>query len=550
MPAPWEKYATKPAAQSATPKPWEKYGNQAQTTLGSAAANFAGGGVDALLTLPGAVNDLMLFGMDKLGQQYGARPLTAEEYADNPLGSNTVRSMFKDYVSEDMFGPEAKTTAEKYARRVGEFVGPGAALGPLNPRTILAATTGGVGSRAAQDIAPDSAWAPIIGGLLGGLAPSGVRALTGGGISATQAKLAGQMVDEGIPIYPGQSGSKATRVMYDALARLPFMGSGARNKQLQAFNAAIARTFGENADSITPEVMNAARARLSKQFNEIFDRNSVPVDQQLLTELGELQVRALTNLTTSQADDLGKALSSIINEGAARGGALPGRTYHAFTSKGGALQNLTSHKDPNIKFYAGQIREALDDAFARGGASADDIAKLKQTKQQWRSLKVVEPLAVKATDGNISPALLLGRVAANDKSLAYTGGGKLGTLARGAKEFLKEQPSSTTAERQMIYGALGSGGVAAGYMAPQVLAPAAALYGGARVVKALMESRTIGGAMVARALKRAEKTAGRQQRLPQAATAALPGSVGVAGRQNVPIENRPNRPRILPRPSP
>jgi len=149
------------------------------------------------------VSDLMLLGVDKIGRQFGNAPLTPEDYANNPLGSQTVRDMFKDVVSPNLFGPEPKTTAERYARRVGEFVGPGVALGPLNPRTAVAAATGGVGSRAAQDAFPDNAWAPIIGGLLGGLTPAAMRAATGGGMSAETAKLAQQLKAQGVDVLPG-----------------------------------------------------------------------------------------------------------------------------------------------------------------------------------------------------------------------------------------------------------------------------------------------------------------------------------------------------------
>jgi len=329
---------------------------------------------------------------------------------------------------------------------------------------------------------------------------------------------------------------------YDATARLPFMGTGARTAQLKQFNSAIAKTFGENADTITPEVMNSARSRLSKEFNDIFARNTVPVDQQLSSDLGDLTLRATQNLTTPQADQIAKVVAQVLDSGTRAGGALPGRLYHALTQKGGALKVLTSNADPNLKFYGGQIREALDDAFSRGAATPEDIARLKQAKQQFRSMKVIEPLAVKATDGNINPALLLGRVAANDPMMAYTGGGKLGTLARGAKQFLKDEPSSGTAERAMIYGSLGGAGGVAGMMAPQVLAPIAATYAGAKMLKSLMESRTLGGAMVARAIRRAAHQQSRRQRMLQAGNAALPGSVGLAGRQNVPVQNRPALP--------
>lgn len=536
------------------PAPVEEQQPEAQTSFGSFASNLAGGAVDATLTLPGAINDLMLMGVDKIAQQFGAKPLTPEQYANNPFGSETVRGMLKDYVSPDIFGPEAKTTAERYARRVGEFVGPGAALAPvkLMKPVLTAGVTGGLGSQAAQDAFPDNPWAPVIGGLAGGFAPSAVKAaraarLPTGALQGEAAKLAKQMMDEGIPIYPGQVGSKATKIVYDAVSKLPFMGTKARTAQLKAFNAAVARTFGENVEEITPTVMARAKHRIGKEFNRIFANNNITADKQLLDDLADVQLKATTNLTDAQANDIGKMIASILNETSKGGGILNGRKYHAFTSKGGALQNLVNSADPNIKFYAGKVREMLDDAFERSATSADDVKALRTAKTQYRAMKVIEDLVSKSQDGNISPALLLGRVMSNDKTMAYTGGGKLGTLARGAQQFLKEIPGSQTAERNMLYTALiGTGGAA---IAPQAVIPVAASLVGARGIKALLESKKLGARIVAQAIQRASTNVPRVTAAAaarQGARGAVPGAVGVGGRGQS-IERRPSQPAFPPK---
>jgi hypothetical protein len=212
------------------------------------------------------------------------------------------------------------------------------------------------------------------------------------------------------------------------------------------------------------------------------------------------------------------------------GGVLNGRKYHAFTSKGGALQNLTSSADPNVKFYAGQVREAMDDAFARF-AAPEDVAMLNDAKRQYRAMKVVQDLVPKAADGNISPALLLQKVMTNDKNMAYTGGGKLGKLAQGGQQFLKEIPGSQTPERQLLYTALGTGGAA--MLAPQVIAPAATVWAGSKIIKSLLESKKLGARMVAGALRRAGGNARKfdpRVMAAQSARGSVPGSVGVAGR--------------------
>ena len=137
-------------------------------------------------------------------------------------------------------------------------------------------------------------------------------------------------------------------------------------------------------------------------------------------------------------------------------------------------------------------------------------------------MKTVQDIVPKATEGNIgniSPALLLGRVMANDKNMAYTGGGKLGSLAQGGQLFLKEIAGSQTAERNLLYTTLGGAGAAT--FAPQVIAPAAMVWGGSKGIKALLESKTLGNRMVAGALR---------VMAAQSARGSVPGAIGVAGR--------------------
>lgn len=504
---------------------------------GGLAKNFAGGATDALLTLPGAVMDIGLFGVDKVAQQFGAQPLTPEQYANNPIGSESVRGMFRDWVSPDLFGPAPTTKAEEYARRIGEFAGPGAALAPAKfLRPVLASSvTGGIGSQAAQDAFPDNPYAPVIGGLVGGAVPSAYSAARSarvptGGMTPETAKLAQQMIDEGVDLFPGQVGNKVAKIAYDAASKVPFTGNAARQQQLRQFNTAVARTFGEQADAITPEVMSRAKARIGNDFEEVFKNNNILADQKLLDDLTDIQLRATTNLTDAQANDVGKAISAVINEANRGGGVLNGQKYHAFTSKGGALKVLTGNADPNIKFYGQKVRDALDDAFERY-ASPDDVARLQMAKDQYRNLKTVQDIVPKATDGNISPALLLGRVMANDKSVAYTGGGKLGTLARGGQQFLKDIPGSQTPERQLFYGAMGSAGAA--YLAPEVIVPALSVWAGSKGIKSLLESKKLGARMVAGAVRRATGNARKfdpRVLAAQSARGSIPGAVGVAGR--------------------
>ena len=73
-------------------------------------------------------------------------------------------------------------------------------------------------------------------------------------------------------------------------------------------------------------------------------------------------------------------------------------------------------------------------------------------------MKTVEDLVEKSPTGNISPAALLQPVRNSYGTMAYGGGGDLADLARIGQRFMKEPPSSGTAERLMTMNMLGQAG--------------------------------------------------------------------------------------------
>jgi hypothetical protein len=117
-------------------------------------------------------------------------------------------------------------------------------------------------------------------------------------------------------------------------------------------------------------------------------------------------------------------------------------------------------QNPNIRAAARDIREALDGAMERS-APPDVVNNLRQARGQWRNLRTIEPLVAKAPTGDISPALLQGRVNTSfsgTHGAAYGGGGDLKTLSDIGQRFMKEPPSSGTAERGMLMHLLGGAG--------------------------------------------------------------------------------------------
>lgn len=119
----------------------------------------------------------------------------------------------------------------------------------------------------------------------------------------------------GIRITPAQlAESPALKSIRSTVGRLPFSGAAKVGKQQQAqFNRAVGRTFGEEADAITPEVYAAAKKRIGGQFNDISARNSLPVDDSLLDGLIGVQREAAEFGDEATAKAVNSAIERVMN---------------------------------------------------------------------------------------------------------------------------------------------------------------------------------------------------------------------------------------------
>src|SRR5690606_5590655 len=78
--------------------------------------------------------------------------------------------------------------------------------------------------------------------------------------------------------------------------------------------------------------------------------------------------------------------------------------------------------------------------------SPQDAAAWSQLRGQYRNMKLIEPLAAKSVDGNISPTGLLAAAIKKDGNAAYKTN-DLKELGKIGKTFLGEPPNSGTAQR-------------------------------------------------------------------------------------------------------
>ena len=363
---------------------------------------------------------------------------------------------------------------------------------------------------------------PLAGRFIGNTGNALANA-TFGGLDPETAALANlARTRYGIPVNAGQmASSPAIRFGASALNRLPLSGAtGDIARQQAAFNDAVAGTIGEaGGGKLTPQIANAARQRIGDMFDTVAANTTIRADPQFFQDIHDTLNSARMVLPSSETEPLIRQTQNILEKIDPNTGSISGETYQALTRKGTPLDRLLESENPNIAHYASGLKDALDDALQRS-ASPDMQQMLTTAKYQWRNLMTLKPLVAKATTGDISPALLMGRVNQNTgNGLAFGQGGDLGNLARIGQRFLKEPPSSGTAERLGAMGMLtrvgGLAGAAAGAhevgllpgMTPEAMAasaigiPSSLLAG--RAIGSTLRSNWLANQIINRSLYRA-----------------------------------------------
>lgn len=419
----------------------------------------------------------MLRGIPVLGA-YADKAAAALNAAAQPFTSTPGMSDAPTF-SERMAENERriKIGADKYAEEhpiaagIQQFVGGTAAMGPVAATGAGARAlglTGGLLQRGAAGLTSGAAiggadaaarsggdlgqsgMGAAIGGGVGGLSPFVARVI-GAGVNKVMAPAADRATNYllsraealGIPIRPSQvSTSPFVNKMDQMIPKIPGSGMGrAIDEQRVGFNRAVAQTFGENATRITPDVMAAAKRRIGSEFDAIERGTTVRFDRPLAGRLSTILNDASTVLEDQQMAPLQKRITEIAN--LVKNAQFDGKTFNNMMKKDAPLSRLQKSADPNIRYYAGQIRTALQDALERS-APADMAQRYNMARYQYRNMKTVEPLAEKAATGDISPTLLLNEVRKSNPNFAYGSGGDIADIARIGQRFMKQPPDSGT----------------------------------------------------------------------------------------------------------
>ncbi|MBR0685309.1 hypothetical protein JQ594_05240 [Bradyrhizobium manausense] len=419
----------------------------------------------------------LLRGIPVLGA-YADKAAAALNAAATPFTSTPGMSnapTFKERMVENE--RRIKIGADKYAEEhpvaagIEQFAGGTAATAPLAATALGARALGLTGGLVQRGIAGATSGAVIggadaaarsdgdlsqtvkgagVGGGVGVLSPFVARVI-GAGVNKIMAPAADRATNYlmqrtealGIPIRPSQvSTSPFINKMDQMVPKIPGSGMGkAIEEQRVGFNRAVANTFGENATHITPDVMAAAKRRLASEFNTIERGTTVQFDRPLARQLSSVLNDASGVLEPNQIAPIANRVTEISN--LVKNGEFDGRTFNNMLKKDAPLNRLQKATDPNVRFYASQIRTALQDALERS-ATPDMAQRYNLARYHYRNLKTVEPLAEKAATGDISPTLLLNEVRKANPNFAYGSGGDIADIARIGQRFMRQPPDSGT----------------------------------------------------------------------------------------------------------
>jgi len=392
--------------------------------------------------------------MDAVKDNYGYVPLGTEalNYASKVAGvspSDVIPGSPAERVAREaargvLFGPEG----------VAGAVGAGEAANAFPQESDLASLLGGVAGGAGANMASRFAPSPTI--------------------PIEDAKLADLAINKyNIPVSVSQvSTSPVAKYAYSTTSHIPFSGAEDFNHaQREAWTRALGNTFGSSVSRITPDVLDEANTRIGGVFKDVAKRTNIPITDAFLDKLQNLSDVTKTSIGTGNESTIVDGLiNNLLNNAIKNNDDAGGHVYQYMTKSNGPLAMATYNKSaPHVPFV-NMIKDILDDHLEQN-AAPEDIAALRTARQQWKHLKTVEPLTLRAdvtggaspSTGDISPAALRNAVKGQFYQNAARGrGGPLDDLARIGQRFLKEPPQSGTAPRQLMGEAIGAlGGFAA-----------------------------------------------------------------------------------------
>jgi hypothetical protein len=255
--------------------------------------------------------------------------------------------------------------------------------------------------------------------------------------------------DAGVPIDVAQAtGSAFLSRTKAALMDNPFTAGKEEafaGVQQAAYNKAIARTMGEDATAITPDVITSAKNRLGDIYDGLFEKHGSKISGQVYKDLAAIRDDALATLPATEAPVIKNLVNDIIDKASVNRSTLTGAQYQSFKR----VLDRMSAQNSNTSAFAQDMKDVLLSGLKNSIKNPEDIALLKATNKQYGNMKKIEDVVLKNVEGNVSPSLLSNSLATKSKRNAiYAEDAQLADLARAGKLVLEQKlPNSGTVAR-------------------------------------------------------------------------------------------------------
>lgn len=498
MAGPWENYQTQTPPASGGEGPWAKYGPSAaaqpQKTIPlvddkgfstQAAIDQIPGGAETQ-TGAGDVNNESL-GTKAKGVLEAGRGLVQNSIAGTLAGmrEGSARNPEAVKAADKIEAKLGYTPSTKTGRDILSKIGDVAqssgiqALGPMTG-VLEEASSAAMASKQALRAATESGI-----GQVGSVAGKAVKAVLPS-LDPETKLLAQKAIENGIPLRADMlSNNRYVKILGEFLDNVPMSGSK-KEERVTAFNKWVGKTIGADpkAERITPEVFTKAMDQAGSRIGETYSTRTLPVDSELIDTINKHLAATATETPANTKVIQGwvDALKSVVQNG-----EIPGEALKKWNSAIG--QAARTQQEGALRLALGNLQTDLMTQFQKQ-LKGNDLKNFKTARRQYANGMTILPLVSKDIGNGISPGSLMGAVTSNSASkrrMAFGRAGDLGEAARVGSRFLKEPPSSGTAERNAaIRMAETAGAVGAGVASPTIAAAGGlGLYGIANLVNRL-----------------------------------------------------------------
>lgn len=329
----------------------------------------------------------------------------------------------------------------------------------------------------------------ITGGIIGGALPLAVagankvfrKAITPFATSPERSIAADFLTQEGVPLTAGQrTGSKGLRYAESELGGAKV--ADLMDHQAEAFTEAAMRRAGGSGRA-TSDNMTAMASRLGQGFDDISARNTLRIDQGVVSDMNAAAQEYARVLPADQKSIFLELGNDIAERFKAGGGSISGGDYQTIRSRLTRMAQNYRQRDGEFADAIRGLRNALDNGMDRSINPAD-AGVWQELRRQYGNMKTLEKAiggagGEDAAMGLISPARLRMAASSGNRGGFARGQGDFADLAKAGQAVMSSLPNSGTAARTAVRnlgspllaggGALAGGvpGLLAGLLAPK-----------------------------------------------------------------------------------